>query len=123
MTKICAQMAVPMFCRLCDLGLDKGQDYSCLCHTSYSELQPLLKKTEFSHDECERLLFLIAVMAFEKYLLLNLSRECFESVKVMDVTVKESPSQRLESVCRLKKSALSACSDLLKTPVVAMIGV
>ena len=51
------------------------------------------------------------------------SREFFDSVKVMDVTVKESPSQRLESVCRLKKSAISACSDLLKTPVVAMIGV
>ena len=123
MTNISAQMAVPIFCRLSGLDINKGQDYSCLCYNSFSEIQPRVKKQTLSDSDRDRLLFLVAVMAYEKYLFLEVSKECVESAKVLDVTLKENPTLKLTSAHNLSVSALSACSDLLSCPYSAFFAV
>lgn len=116
MAKISADMALPMFCRLSGMDIDKGQDYSCLCHNAYSEIKPLFKKSELNDSECERVLFLIAAIAWERCVMSEISRECTTAVKLLDASFSENPLLRLECATKLKKSAMSACSDILFYP-------
>lgn len=113
MTNINAQMIVPVFCWLSGLDDDKGQEYSCLCQNCFSEILPRIKKKTLTDTDRDRLVFLMAVMAYERYLFLQASKECINSVKVLDVTLKENHTLKLNSAHNLYVSALSACSDLL----------
>lgn len=113
MNKLFYDLAFSNFCRLAKLSVDNGQEYSCLCQNAVSETLPLLKTTQLSEEEKNRVAFLIAVTALEKYLLLNTSLDSSVSQKLGDTSVSVDPSLSLSSVRELKKQAKESCRELV----------
>lgn len=117
MNKLLYDQAFNIFCRLLKLSVDKGQDYSCLCQNAVFEVTPHLKKENLSSQECEKVAFLIAVVAVEKYYLLTFASDSSESQALGDAKITLNPSLSLEAVKKLKKDAFECCRDLVNRAV------
>ncbi len=113
MKKLFYDLAFSNFCRLAKLSVDNGQEYSCLCQNALSEVTPLLKIDKISEDGQNRVAFLIAVTALEKYFLLKTSLDASVSQKLGDTSINADPNLSLSSIRELKNQARKACSDLL----------
>lgn len=114
MNKLLYDRAFSIFCRLLKLSVDNGQEYSCLCQNAVFEVVRNLKSEEMTADECEKVAFLIAVVAIEKYYLLTFASDPSQSQALGDAKITLNPSLSLEAVKKLKKDALESCNGLLK---------
>ena len=113
MNKLFYDRAFSIFCRLLKLSVDNGQDYSCLCQNAVYEITPNLKKEKMSADEIEKVAFLIAVIAVEKYYLLSFAADSSESQSLGDTKITLNPSLSIDAVKKLKKDALESCKGLI----------